>query len=153
MDGREHFRESVESVAIDTAEGKRDSSKGGFDPYSQLVRAGLQSFHFFGYAYSASEPMAEHILAACVYEGVDAIMGLIVSALKALYCAPSSWAVNETWSANETWCATLMVCYSDRFMSYLFYIHHLTHHFPRWYDRYSKPWLQSLTHFKKTAYL
>ena len=111
MDGREHFRESVESVAIDTAERKRESSPGGFDPFSHLVRAGLQTFHFFGYAYSASEPMAEHILAACVYERVDAIMGLIVSTLKALYRAPSSWAVNETWSA------TLMVCYGDSFMS------------------------------------
>ena len=111
MDGREHFRESVESVAIDTAERKRESSPGGFDPYSHLVRAGLQSFHFFGYAHSASEPMAEHILAACVCEGGDAITGLIVSALKSLYRAPSSWAINDTWSA------IIMVRYRDSFMS------------------------------------
>lgn len=106
MDDSDNFREAVESVAIDTAERQKESSPVGFDPYSHLVRAGLQSFQFFFYAYSASEPIAEHILAACVYERGDTIVALIASTLKALYRAPNSWV-----PTNETWNATLMVSF------------------------------------------
>ena len=99
--GREHYRQSVESVAIDTASREKELSQ---EPLTDLAVEGLRSFHFFAVAYSANESLAEHILATCAFDRCDPTLEIILGALRALYRAPAGWAGNETWGAG------LMVC-------------------------------------------
>lgn len=69
----------------------------------RLAELGLESFHLFASCYSASETLAEHILAAVAYERDAA--HLITGTLKALYRAPTGWAGMDTWNA------AVMVCH------------------------------------------
>jgi len=89
----DQFRTTSESVALDTAhilDGK--PLNGG--PLSEFI---LDSFHFFNVAYSASEPLAEYLLAGLCYgRKTDS---LIVSTLHAIYSAPTGWGGNETLGA------------------------------------------------------
>lgn len=58
---------------------------------------GLSQFHLYSTAYSASEALAEHLLAAaCFSRNTDV---LLVNTLKAIYAAPTGWVGNETLNA------------------------------------------------------
>ena len=93
-------RTATESVAIDVA-----NSMPGPANCGPLAEYAFESFHFFQVAYSASEPMAEHLLAGLLYSRESDKM--IFCTLKAIYQAPSGWGGNETLSA------AIMVCNCD----------------------------------------
>lgn len=93
IQGREQKRTSAESVAIDVSAHLKDKIPNVGD----LADLGLFSFQLYGIAYSASEPLAEHILAGAAYRRESS--SLIVNTLKAIYTAPSGWAGNETLNA------------------------------------------------------
>ena len=93
IQGREQKRTSAESVAIDVSAYLKDEIPNVGD----LADLGLFSFQLYGIAYSASEPLAEHILAGAAYRRESG--SLIVNTLKAIYSAPSGWAGNETLNA------------------------------------------------------
>lgn len=96
---RQHMRQSVESVAIDTVETATESSSTERDEISPLVSVGLQSFQFFAMAFHANDAVAEHILAACVYERSESIMDLISGALGAFYRSTPGYHLDDTWAA------------------------------------------------------
>jgi ubiquitin carboxyl-terminal hydrolase 9/24 len=62
-----------------------------------MADLGLFTFQLYATAYSASEPLAEHIIAGVSY-GRDSDI-LIANTLKAIYTAPTGWVGNETLNA------------------------------------------------------
>jgi len=92
--GRDSFLHCVESVASDIDQQIKES---GSTSLGRLADLGLSTFQLFHFAYSTSEVLAEHILAATAIE--QDTTHLLVSTLKALYCAPSGWNGNETFHA------------------------------------------------------
>lgn len=93
MQGRDRGAFTIESVVMDVTSsfGERVPSLG------KLADLGLCSFHFFMHAFSSSEIVAEHILAAAVWRRDTA--HLIVSTLRAINQAPAGWAGNEALNA------------------------------------------------------
>lgn len=91
--GREHTLSTAESVAIDVS-----SSIGAEAPsLGKLADSGLSIFHFYSTAYSASEALAEHVLAAACFSRNTDI--LIMNTLNAIYMAPTGWVGSETLNA------------------------------------------------------
>eukprot|EP00980_Cylindrotheca_fusiformis_P010326 scaffold2299_cov131-Cylindrotheca_fusiformis.AAC.13 len=93
VQGHEQRRTSAESAAIDCA----STLKGNIPNLGRLADLGLISFALYSSAYSASEPLAENLLAAAAY-GRDSNL-LVIDTLKAIYTAPTGWVGNETLSA------------------------------------------------------
>ena len=89
---KEQARSASESVAIDVASNLNAPVNCG--PLAEYV---LESFYFFSTAYSANEPMAEHLLAGLCYNRDTE--SLLFATLKAIYHAPSGWGGNETLNA------------------------------------------------------
>lgn len=86
---KEQPRNASESVAIDVANTLNSPVNCG--PLAEYV---LESFSFFSTAYSANEPMAEHLLAGlCYNRDTDS---LVFDTLKAISQAPTGWGGNET---------------------------------------------------------
>ena len=92
-DEQEQLRTTSESVAIDASKLMSDPVNCG-----PLAEYAYETFHFFSVAYSANEPIAEHLLAGlCIHR--DKTEKLIFSTLQAIYHAPSGWGGNETLAA------------------------------------------------------
>jgi hypothetical protein len=90
-------RTATESVAIDVV-----NCMSGPANVGPLAEYAFETFHFFQVAYSASEPMAEHLVAGLLHSRESDKM--IFGTLKAIYQAQSGWGGNETLSA------AIMVC-------------------------------------------
>jgi ubiquitin carboxyl-terminal hydrolase 9/24 len=73
------------------------SLKDNVPSLGKLADFGLFTFQLYATAYSASEPLAEHLLSGALY-GRDS-EALIANTLKAIYTAPSGWVGNETLNA------------------------------------------------------
>ena len=94
VQGREQLRSPAESVADDYTNYFKDKPRnlGKFADYC------LSSFALYSTAYSASESLAENMLAAATCgRDTDA---LIIDTLKAVYTAPSGWIGSETLNAS-----------------------------------------------------
>lgn len=118
--GREQFRPAVDSVALDIAE-RANAFNPEDEPRSQYTMAALPSFHFFAHAFTASEPMADHILVKCAYDWGDCVPEIIASSLRAVYrVACDRWG-----GAEQTWHAAYMVRL-NRYVGFAFAIIALT---------------------------
>jgi len=91
---KEQHRSSAESVATDVASILKNLNGVYLGPMADY---GTDSFDFFEIAYSASEPVAEYLLAGTSY--IRNSKALISSTLKAIYLAPAGWGCTETINA------------------------------------------------------
>ncbi|CAB9501188.1 Ubiquitin carboxyl-terminal hydrolase puf [Seminavis robusta] len=89
---KDQMRPASESVAIDVASNLSAPVNCG-----PLAEYAFDSFQFFQVAYSASEPMAEYLVAGLCYS--REAEKIIFATLKAIYQAPTGWGGNETLSA------------------------------------------------------
>lgn len=93
FDDQQQLRHTSESVAIDAFKNMTEQVNCG-----PLAEYAYETFHFFYVAYSANEPLAEHLLAGFCNRR-DKTEKLIFSTLQAIYHAPSGWGGNETCNA------------------------------------------------------
>jgi hypothetical protein len=90
VNNHEQLRHPYESIALDVASSSDRSlpSRGGH------YETALSSFQLYLIAYSASEPLAEHLVAAaCTNERDPSV--LVANTLQAVYYSPAGWAGTE----------------------------------------------------------
>jgi ubiquitin carboxyl-terminal hydrolase 9/24 len=110
VDGQPSLRPTVESVCLDVS--TFFSSGEMFEDLGALALYGLNNFDVHAYAYLASEPLAEYLLAMTSIDRDTT--GLITNTQRAIYRAPSAWAGNETWAA-ATMIFRVLVCLHDSY--------------------------------------
>lgn len=94
VDGSLVPRPAEESVAIDVSDLLKASDES--DNLSELALLGLDVFELHACAYSASEPLAEYLLAATSMD--RDVTNLITNTQRAIFRAPSAWDRNEMWA-------------------------------------------------------
>ena len=94
-DGCLVLRPTVESVSIDASAALVDGDESEY--LSELALLGLDVFELHAYSYSASEPLAEYLLASTSIDRDTT--DLITNTQRAIYRAPTAWAGNEMWAA------------------------------------------------------
>eukprot|EP00547_Thalassionema_nitzschioides_P005510 CAMPEP_0194205836 /NCGR_PEP_ID=MMETSP0156-20130528/5031_1 /TAXON_ID=33649 /ORGANISM="Thalassionema nitzschioides, Strain L26-B" /LENGTH=3092 /DNA_ID=CAMNT_0038932219 /DNA_START=10 /DNA_END=9288 /DNA_ORIENTATION=+ len=97
LDGIQELKSPVESVAADVRTVHRDNSESS--NLGELALLGLDSFDLHAYAYSASEALAEYLVASTILKRENTY--LITNTQKAIYRAPTAWAGNEMWEAAK----------------------------------------------------
>lgn len=109
-DGIQVLKSPVESVAADVLSMQRNNNESS--DLGELALIGLDSFDLHAYAYSASEALAEYLVASTLLKREKS--SLITNTQKAIYRAPTAWAGNEMWEA-ATMIFRVIACIEDSY--------------------------------------